>query len=454
MFRQFAITALVCTTIGFGQVAQGAVSADEAAQLKGRLTPLGAERAGNQEGTIPAWEGGYTIVPPGFKPGDKRADPFAKEKPLFSINAQNMEKYADKLTDGVKALMKKYPDYRIDVYPTHRTHAAPQWVYDNTLKNATRAKALNDGLSVEGAYGGTPFPIPKTGAEAMWNHLLSWRGETVEAPFRSFVVSADGKRVMATEALDVHEYPYYFRDGSVETFKGDFIHIFQLATNPPLRAGEMVLVRDPVNFFGSGGRQAWQYLTGQRRTRKAPSFEFDNPEFIGSGVGNWDETFMFMGSMERYDWKLVGKKEMYVPANNNRFAAAKAEEAVTPKFLNPNMVRWEVRRVWVVEASLKAGKRHTVPKRRFYLDEDNWNAVLADGWDAQGTLWRSQFSLQLLCPDLPGVTGMPQWGIYNLKTGTYLIHVAMNDMVDQYKLIPRKPASFFTPDNLAGSGAR
>ncbi len=156
-----------------------AISPEEAERLKGDLTPMGAERAGNKEGIIPAWTGGYTTVPAGYVSGNVRPDPFADEKSLFSITAKNMDKYADKLTERTKVLLKAYPDYRIDIYPTHRTAALPQYIYDNTFKNATRAKTTNNSLSIEGAYGGAPFPIPKTGYEVMWNHLTAFWGEAV-----------------------------------------------------------------------------------------------------------------------------------------------------------------------------------------------------------------------------------------------------------------------------------
>ena len=101
---------------GVGASAQ--VSPQEAQQLKTTLTPLGAEKAGNEEGSIPAWTGGMCTVPPGYWHGTRRGDPFANEKPLFSITAQNMDKYADKLTDGTKAMLKRYPNtFRVDVYP-------------------------------------------------------------------------------------------------------------------------------------------------------------------------------------------------------------------------------------------------------------------------------------------------------------------------------------------------
>ncbi len=109
--------ALACAATLASLAAQAAVSADEAAKLRTTLTPLGAERAGNKEGTIPAWEGGLTRAPAGYKNGDPRPDPFPGDKPVLTINARNMDQHAAKLSDGVKALMKKYPDFKIEGYP-------------------------------------------------------------------------------------------------------------------------------------------------------------------------------------------------------------------------------------------------------------------------------------------------------------------------------------------------
>lgn len=200
--RLMIVAALLATS----QFAVAAVSAEEAAKLKSELTPLGAEKAGNKDGSIPAWTGGDTKVPAGFKSGEPRPDVYAGEAKLYSVSAANMDKYADKLTDGVKAMLKKYPSYRLDVYPTHRTAAAPQYVYDNTFKNATRAKL--EGNVVKGAHGGIPFPLPKTGEEVMWNHLLGWRGETTEDDMRGYLITADGKRVMILEANATRQWPY------------------------------------------------------------------------------------------------------------------------------------------------------------------------------------------------------------------------------------------------------
>lgn len=138
--RSVIARAAVCAMLGIQPLAHAAVTAEEAALLKTTLTPFGAERAANKDGSIPAWTGGYTTAQPNYKSGDGRTDLFPGEKPKFAITAKNIDQHADRLSEGIKALLKKYPDtFRLDVYQTHRTAAAPQWVYDNTFANATRA---------------------------------------------------------------------------------------------------------------------------------------------------------------------------------------------------------------------------------------------------------------------------------------------------------------------------
>jgi hypothetical protein len=194
-----------------------AVTAEGSRQTEIELTPLGGEKAGNKDGSIPAWTGGYTTPIAGDKAGGRRGDPFKDEKPLYVVTAKNADQYAALLTDGTKALLKKYPEFRLDVYPTHRTAAAPAWVYENTFKNATRAKLNGDIPS--GAYGGIPFPIPKTGAEVMWNHMLRWRGTSWQFQVNQYQLTADGKAVLTTSGTGDQQMPYYLQDGTPEQFR-------------------------------------------------------------------------------------------------------------------------------------------------------------------------------------------------------------------------------------------
>lgn len=439
------------------QPALAMVSAQEAAALKSTLTPFGAERAGNKDGSIPAWTGGHTQMPPNYKSGDPPPDLFVADKPVLKIDAKNAAQYADKLSDGVKGLLKKYPDtFRLDVYPTRRTAAAPQWVYDNTFQNATRARTTDSGLWVEGAYGGIPFPIPKNGNEAMWNHKLQWTGETVSSYFVNYVGTPDGKLIMATKGYNKSQYPYYEKGGTADKYTGESQQLRIFTTEPPLKAGSQFLLIDAVNR----PRQAWEYLTGQRRVRKAPTLGYDTPDDINSGQSYFDEAFVFLGELDRYNWKLVGKKEIYIPYNNNKVyqKGLSLEQLLMPHHANPDSMRWELHRVWVVEAELAPGKRHVVPKRRLYLDEDTWAAVLGEGWDAQGQLWRVQVAMPYVVPEGPFVNATSSWCIYNLLSGAYLA-AAFPDYGSpgfryHYKLLDRIPSSYFSPEALAGEGVR
>ena len=441
-----ACAALLCPQ------AYAATTADEAAKLKTTLTPMGAERGANADGSIPAWDGGVTKPAAGYRNGDPRPDPFPGEKPVVSINAKNMDAYAAKLTDGVKALMKKYPDFRIDVYPTHRSAAAPQVVYDNTFKNATRAKLVDNGQGVEDAFGGIPFPITKDPYEMILNHRLAWTGVNIQTPLRVWVMTADGKRSMASGGVQTFRRVYYDPDVTPEKFDGYYALGKFAATEPGSKAGEAILAHDGLN--AKSPRGLWQYLVGQRRVRKAPSVGYDTPDAVTSGIGLFDEAFNLFGPIDKHELTLVGKKEIYIPYNNNRSQLAKVDELVTPKTLNPSLVRWELHRVWVIEAKLAPGKRHVVAKRMYYLDEDTWQIILIDGWDAKGDLWRTNYTLTLLAPDIPALLGMVMWGGYDLQTGAYYMNMAFNELPVEVKVLPTIPRSFFSPEELANESTR
>ncbi len=424
-----------------------AVPADEAAKLKSELTPFGAEKAGNKEGTIPAWDGGFkgnTIA------NGRRTDPFADEKPLFSINAKNMDQYADKLTDGVKAMMKKYPDYRIDVYPTHRTATAPQWVYDNTFKNATSAKSSPYGEKLEGAIGGIPFPIAKTAVELMWNHTLYWRGVAWQFRVNQYLLTSAGKSVLSTVGDADQQMPYYNMSLGPK-WDGGYWFIRLVNAGPPIRAGEAIVGRQNLDFDKT---LSWVYLTGQRRVRKLPESCCDTPTPATAGVMTFDELETFTGRFDRFDWKLIGKKEMYIPYNTNRtLVPTKDAEVIKGHFLDPDDVRWELHRVYVIEATLRQGKRHQTPKGRYYLDEDTYIAVLGDRWDANNQLWKSVWYLPMVLSDVPATAGLT-FGYYDLLSGAGYVANLYNESKVQYKIVPPQKDAVFTPEALAGEGVR
>jgi hypothetical protein len=445
--RKLLITALAAT---FAANVQSAITPDEAKALGTNLTQIGAEKAGNKDGTIPEYKGGNTTPPAAFKAGDGiRPNPFAGEKPRLTIDAKNMAQHADKLTEGTKALLQKHPTFRVDVYPTHRTVAFPKFVTDNTLKNATKAKTTNDGRSIEGAHAGFPFPIPKTGYEAMWNHLVRFNGQAYESKYRNLTVDANGRPTLATEGNSVQEYPFW--DNS-KTSAETYWRIRLMYTGPARRAGEGLLIVDPLDI-GTKDRRAWSYLPGQRRVKVAPDLAHDTPNPGTAGATTFDDIFIFNGSMDRFDFKLIGKKEMLVPYNAyTAVYQSKQDDLLKPNHLNPDLVRWELHRVWVVEATLREGKRHVYSKRVFYLDEDSWAALASDEYDARGQLYRVGLAYMAPSYDLPApYTDM--FGHYDLVARNY--HLT-GFIAETGGLRHTKPLADreWTADSLAGAGVR
>lgn len=428
------------------------VTAQEAAKLKNELTPFGAERGANADGSIPAWTGGLTTPIAGDNPKGRRGNPFVNEKPLFSITTKNMGQYADSLTDGTKELLKKYPNsFRVDVYKTHRTAAAPQWVYDNTFANATRSSIKN--YEPIGVFGGTPFPIPKSGEEVIWNHQLRWRPAQVITNQNWYQLLADGRTVLVSDASTRERYPYYIKESSLEQFQKNNEPFYQIAianAGPPIREGEALLAHE---FLDQTKLQTWVYLKGQRRVRKLPNGCCDTPTPAAAGLMTFDEIYTFVGRIDLFDWKLLGKKEMFIPYNVNSLMQPKTDqEILMPPHLNPSHMRWEKHRVWVIEATLRQGKRHHAPKSRYYCDEDTWLCVLADRWDANGQLWRTLWTLPFVAPEAGVQAGT--FGYNDLLAGTGFVAMLFASKPVQWVMKDAGAGEEYTPDAMVSGSVR
>lgn len=433
MQKTFSAAVLVALT---APVLAG-VSADEAKQLGTTLTEFGATKAGNAEGTIPAYTGGLTaaMAPAGFKPDSgKWADPFKDEKPLFRIDGKNMQQYADKLSEGQKHLLKTYPDYYLDVYPTHRTAAYPEKVIKATVRNATACKTTRDGIGLDKACrGGLPFPIPKNGLEAVWNQVMRYQGETAitTTASRSWVVDTAGKPTMTSEQATMTD-PVWFQTDLADRDPNMAWRVYSVTKAPARLAGGVTGLTDFIDPVEQP-RKAWSYTPGQRRIRMSPEFSYDTPVASQGGLTLFDELFIVSGKLDRFDYKLVGKKEMFLPYNEYKgtFDCPTVELALKPKFANPACHRWELHRVYVIEATLKPGQRHAYSKRNYYFDEDLTGAGLYDAFDQNGQLYRSIFNgmVQMYDKTLPWSTrnviydfNKGQYGYFNdVYIGGYLI---------------------------------
>jgi hypothetical protein len=436
-----------------GAAAQASVSNQEAADLKSRLTSVGAERAGNADGTIPAWTGGITSAP-GYVSGAPRPDLFATDKPLFSITTGNFRDYEDKLPEGAKALFAKYADYRMNIYPSHRSAAAPNWIYENVFRNATRAHAAPEGIAygVEGAVGGVPFPIPKNGFEAMWNHLLAFWGPARELTVSTYIVPLGGAVEKASSYKEIADFPYYYQGATPDSFGAYYFKTLHLAVAPPARVGEGYLNWQPINIRHDSFT-AWRLVPVEHRVRKAPGISYDVPDIDAAGFVTLDEYYNFFGGLDHYNFKLIGKKEMYIPYNNNRLYSRPVNEVLGRTHANPEDLRYELHRVWVVDGTLAPGAHDIVSHRRLYLDEDSWMAVYSDSWDDSGRLWKFGQATMYLMPDVPAIVVGSQF-VYDLQLGGYAYGFAFNGEASAYKVTAPHPATLFTPDSLSARSVR
>jgi hypothetical protein len=435
--------------------AHGAVTPARAEALRGPLTPVGAERAGNTAGTIPAWTGGATAEqsPTPSTPTGIASDPFAREQPKLTIDHGNVSLYADRLPEGALALFARFPDYKLLVFQTHRTAAMPQEVYDAIARNAIRAHAAPSGIAygVADAAGGVPFPIPGNGAEIVWNHLLAFWGAAREDHVSTYVAPGDGTIQQTAGYREITDFPFYAPGAKPETIGAYYFKTRRLQDAPASRVGEGYLAWQPLDV-AANRFVAWRYRPGEHRARKAPSLAYDTPDPDTSGYESLDEYYLFFGGQDRYEFRLLGKRELYIPYNNNRLALRPAREAMTPAHANPDSLRFELHRVWVVEGTLAPGQHHIVPRRRLYIDEDTWLAVYSEEWDDNGSLWKFGHATMMGIPAVPVVFGGSRF-IYDLVNGGYCYDFVTSPPGD-YRVTGFHSPDLFNPDSLAADSLR
>ena len=428
------------------------VSPEEAKQLGTTLTPWGAEKAGNRDGSIPAYAGGLTKAPASFKanPGGYYVypDPYQGEKPLYRITGKNMEQYADKLNEGSKAVLRKNPDYYLDIYPTHRSVTYPEAVLQNTARNATRCKTLKGGVALdEACRGGIPFPIPKTGYEVMWNKLIAYHEPETHVT-ESWTVDSTGHAVMASRTRSRNEIDFFTAD---RVNKGRFAQSFARYEAPPRSAGQVNGIADSLDP-DEHPRKSWTYTAGQRRVRLAPEFNYDTPLGSTGGAIFYDDLYLFSGKMDRFDFKLIGKKEMFIPYNSYKmYAECDAKKVTTPNFVNPACDRWELHRVYVVEATLKKGVRHAYSKRTYYIDEDTPIAAMVDTWDQAGALYRTGFMYGFQAYDR-GFTHGVSYAMYDFNKNMYVVSSWTDNT--GFFWSPAMAEKDLTPEAIAGASIR
>ncbi|BAJ01825.1 DUF1329 domain-containing protein [Shewanella violacea] len=426
-----------------------------AKKLGTELTPLGGIKAANADGSIPAWDGGITTPPAGYKKGMHHPDPFAGDKIEFTITNANKDKYKEHLSEGQIKLFELYPDtYKMNVYQTRRTASVPQFVYDATKANATRAELVSQGNGVKGASIGVPFPIPENGLEVIWNHVLRFRGVDVKTS-RSQAAPTAGGSYTLVETTEEIRFQYSRPEMTLDKLAASntLFYFKQVVTQPARLAGTALLVKETMDQEALP-RQAWTYNTGQRRVRKAPNVAFDTPGSVSDGLRTTDDFDMFNGSPVRYNWELIGKKEVYIPYNDYKLHSdqLKYDQIINPGHINPEFVRWEKHRVWVVKAQLKEGMRHIYKTRVFYIDEDSWQVSLADMYDNRDELYRVAVAHAINYYEVP-----THWStlevFHDLQSRRY-IAMGLDNEGRMYDFDAKLSEANFTPAALRRAGIR
>lgn len=441
-----------------------AVTAEEAAHLGKDLTPWGAEVAGSKDGLIPAYTGGQK-PPSGFNPdgGPKRwIDPYSNEKPVVTITAENMSQYEDKLLGSAKELFKRYPKtFKMEVYPTHRSVWFPEWVTKEMEKNATQAKIMSNGYSLAGAFGGTPFPIPKSGMEVWWNHELRYKGPFHENNVETWMVDGDGRKSLNAAFRSSLYYPVFDSTiGRDKFLAGEQLYykVYNDYTEPASRVGEVTLY---WTWFDNDKHKAagWIYTPGTRRVRTTPDLFYDTPCPGYNGGITMDDIQMTYGPQDRFDWKLIGKKEVIVPYNNyTQQFKTPAEHTLTPHFPNPEDIRWEVHRVWVIEGTPKQGVRHIYSKKIVYLDEDQGTSAM-ETYDHAGKIFRAGWDTTVMLYDI-GVPYTLGNFFFDFSTGSYWMGSHPGDPAvfglkyPNGEGVKRASLEVFTPEYLQANGVR
>jgi hypothetical protein len=450
-FPLVSIATLLVVAAGAGRAA---VSESEAAKLGQNLTPVGAEKTASADGVIPAWEGGITAPPAGYKVGDHHPDPFANDRPLYTITAANAGQYEGKVAAGHLAILKAYGDYKLNVYPTRRSASYPQRLYDATRRNATTAQLVSGGNGISGAIGGVPFPVPQSGLEVVWNFLTRYRGVAAARHIDQAAVERGGGYQLV-KFEDEFLFNYMRPDVTMQELEqsNTLIYFKQAAVAPARVAGTILLAHETMDQVKEP-RRAWVYNAGRRRVTRAPNVAYDNPGTYADGQRTSDQFDMYNGAPDRYDWKLIGKKEIIVPYNSYRLHSDKIKhsEILKPLHINQDLTRYELHRVWVVEATVKPGTSHLYARRTFYIDEDSWQILIADQYDGRGQMWRVSEAHCINYYDAQTFWSTLEVHV-DLQNGRYLA-IGLDNENDMYDFNLKRTPADYTPDTLRREGLR
>jgi hypothetical protein len=454
MYRTVFASILVLLVVLVSPLAAASATPEQAASLGGdELTPMGAERAGNADGSIPAWTGGISEFPAGYTPGERLVDPFADDKPLFTIDASNYEQYSELLSPGQIALLKRYPDtFRMPVYPTRRSAALPDEEYALIKEGATETDMVEGGNGLVNFKANVPFPFPANGLEVVWNHITRYRTAlSFQRRYTQIPVQVNGNFapvLFEEEAMFANRVPG-------NPYPNRLFVFLQRILAPARLEGDVLLVHENIDQIVEP-RAAWVYNAGQRRVRRAPSVAYDGPGTASDGLRTADDLDLFNGAPDRYNWELVGKRELYIPYNSYKMLDGnlKYKDIIDPGHMNPEYTRYEKHRVWVVDSTLKPGARHIYARRTYYVDEDTWQIGIIDHYDGRGELWKLKEAHPISHYQVK-IPWLAAESLHDLISGRYLV-IGLDNEENGYTYDFDFETGFknFTPQALRRAGRR
>ena len=421
------------------------------------LTAAGAIRAGNAEGTIPAWKNEPIVPPGGFQEGSYHVDPFGSDKVLFTITAQNFQEYADKLSEGQQHMFQTYPDFSMNIYQTRRSAVFKPYLYKAAIENAQKSEVVVTDRGIvafKDARKAWAFPIPHNGNEAWMNQATRPITPWLNSFETTMAVTSTGKYVV--NLLNIQKREKWsdpeIADAELNPSEDSLLY-YQTLLAPPKLAGQVVLARDPVRFTDKL-RSAWAYSPGQRRVKRAPQIVYDNPLTASDGLATTDQKWGFNGPNDRFNWKLVGRKEIYVPYNAYKLHSSSATPDKVIKAngrIDQSFARYELHRVWVIDSVLKEGTNHDYGRRTFYLDEDSWWIMLVDGYDRRHQIWRHWESHDVMYYDIGFMNAAAEFQ-YDMQAGRMI--ALMWDKANPPDFAWRRPEGYFTPASVRRHGVR
>jgi hypothetical protein len=283
----------------------------------------------------------------------------------------------------------------------------------------------------------------------MWNHVFRWRGGSVERQIVWLPVAATGGsyvvKVRQNIAFDQQGYMARPVDGRLYASTAYF-------SAPPSAIGTRVATWEPIDPAGEA-RARWVFVPQTLDTRRLPSYDHDTWELFAGGQRTADQNDGWNGSPERYDWKLVGKRELLIGYNAYRIAnkTLPYKAIAIAKNVDPELLRYEVHRVWVVEATLRQGRNHRFPKRVFYVDEDTWQVAQEEVYTKDDQLFRfgDHQMMQYYDVQVPWYAATIH---HNLAAGSYMVYGLSNMEPVPYRWGFQGRNSDYLPSNLRGLG--